>query len=111
MKAITPKELDVSKLRSEEIQDSSNSGINQLEPLKQENVWEDFKEKIYVTAKNVLGIKNRRHHVSFGENDAEIKGLLKEKHWLYEETINNSGEGEKRYNFQKHKDRSSETST
>ena len=86
-KSIVPKKLDISKLQLGEIRDSLISGINQLEPLKQENVWEDFKEKIYRTAKDVLGIKKRKHQDWFDENDATIQGLLKKKHRLHEKTL------------------------
>ena len=53
-KAITAKKLDVAKFNSEEIRTSLVYNINILEPLKQENMWEDFKEKIYNTAHGLL---------------------------------------------------------
>ena len=88
-KAITPRKLDVDKLHLEENRNSLIAGINSLEPLNQENMWEDFKEKIYTTAKDVIGIRKRKHQDWFDDNDEEIRRLLKEKHQLHEKTAEN----------------------
>ena len=44
---------------------------------------EDFKEKVYHSAKDVIGIKRRKHQDWFDENDAEIQCLLMEKQQLH----------------------------
>ena len=82
-KAITPKKLDVAKLQSEVIRASLIHNINSLEPLNEENTWEDFKEKVYNTAKDITGIKRRIHQDWSDENDAEIQCLVKEKQQLH----------------------------
>ena len=87
LKAITHKKLDVAKLQSEEIRASLTHSINNLEPLNKENMWEDFKEKVYNTAKDVIGIKRRKHQDWFDENDAEIQCLLKKKQQLHNKTL------------------------
>ena len=86
-KAITPKRLDVGKLQSEKSRNLLKSAIDSLEPLNQENVWEDFKVKIYNTAKEVLAVKKKKHQDWFDENDAEILSLLEKKRQLHERTL------------------------
>ena len=90
LKAITQKKLDVAKLQSEEIRASLTHSINNLEPLNKENMWEDFKEKIYNTAKDVIGIKRRKHQDWFDENGIEIQCLLKKKQQLHNKTWSQS---------------------
>ena len=86
-KAITAQKLDVAKLQSEEFCTSLVHSINSLEPLNPENMWEDFKVKIYNAAKDVIGIKRKKHQDWFDENDAEIQHLLKEKQQLLNKTL------------------------
>ena len=50
-------------------------------------MWEDYTEKVYNTAKDIIGIKRRKHQNWFDENDAEIQYLLKEKQQLYNKTL------------------------
>ena len=80
LKATTHKKLDVAKLQSEEIHASLIHSINNLEPLSKENMLDN-------TAKDVIGIKRRKHRDWFDENDVEIQCLLKKKQQLHNKTL------------------------
>lgn len=86
-KSITTKRLNVERLISQETRDSLSLLINHLEPLNQENPWDDFKDKIYNSAKDVLDVKRRNHQDWFDDNDEDIQDLLKEKQQIYNKTL------------------------
>ena len=86
-KAITSKKLNVRKLQSAETIASLTTAMNEIEPLCHETPWSDFKKKVYGTAKDVLGVRVRKHQDWFDENDVEIQQLIKQKNQLYQKTL------------------------
>ena len=90
-----PKRLNVSKLKSELVQQElaeeleRNLQSHDLDPdTDVETEWARISDTIYATASAVVGPSTREHQDWFDENNSRIKTLLEEKRRLYRALLN-----------------------
>ena len=91
-----PKKLDVSKLKQDSKRQAFlNDLCSRLDALEHssedvDESWTVFKDTVYSSAINSLGLVSRKHQDWFDENDKEIQGLLEEKHQKHKAYLRNT---------------------
>ena len=79
--------LNVSKLKSDEVKKEFEEAINNLPELDSENLWSEFREKVFQSASDCLGFKKRSSRDWFNESDDEISKLLKDKQDIHRKLL------------------------
>ena len=103
--AKTVKKLNVTKLENKETAENLSKCLDNRLTESATNVstldqrWETFRNVIYSTAHEHLGLPTRRHQDWFDENDPEINALLTEKYQLLRAHQNDPGSGAKKAAF------------
>ena len=79
-----PKRINVTKLNQPDV---CQQLPDTLDHLKFDGTWENFKDQVYSTGVEVLGMNQRKHRDWFDENDVEINQLLETKHSLHKSRL------------------------
>ena len=82
-----PKRINVVKLKSSLSENLFAGAINNLEPLDNENLWTDFKVKVFDAAAGTLGFRSTNHSDWFDDNSDEIKALIDHKSEALKRTL------------------------
>ena len=82
-----PKRIDVSKLKDPAIRMALNEKLSTIEF---DDSWETFKDQVYTSGVEILGLKKSVHRDWFNDNDQEIKALLEAKKVLHKTLLNDN---------------------
>ena len=80
-----PKRIDVAKLEHPEI---CKTVTDKLGDLSFDGTWENFRDQVYSSGEEILGLKQKQHKDWFDDNDADINELLDRKHYLHQALLN-----------------------
>ncbi|KAJ8032558.1 Craniofacial development protein 2 [Holothuria leucospilota] len=104
----TPRRLDISKLKVEEVAKNLSSPLSALEQIVMESSdvqnnieeqWASVRDILYSTALEHLGPTKRKHQDWFDDNNEVIQSLLSEKHRLLKEYQNDPSSTSKKTAF------------
>ena len=82
-----PKSINVSKLKDPVIRETVSA---KLDSLVFDGTWKNFKDQVYSTGLEELGLKQKQHKDWFDDNDTNINALLQEKQRLHGILLNSS---------------------
>ena len=82
-----PKRINVTKLKDPE---TCASLLERMSTIVFDDSWKNFKDQVYVTGVEILGLKKAIHSDWFDDNDQEIKDLLQTKKILCDTLLNDN---------------------
>ena len=82
-----PKRINVTKLKDPE---TSASLLEKMSTIVFDDSWKNFKDQVYATGVEILGLKKAIHSDWFDDNDQEIKDLLQTKKILCDTLLNDN---------------------
>jgi hypothetical protein len=82
-----PKRINVSKLNQPDV---CKILCDTFENLHFDGSWENFKNQVYTTGVEVLGLNQKKHRDWFDENDVAIKQLIETKNFLHKSLLNSN---------------------
>ena len=82
-----PKRIDVAKLKDPDTRRTLNE---RMSSIAFDESWESFKDQVYATGVEVLGLKKNVHRDWFDDNDQEITELLQAKRTLSDKLLNDN---------------------
>ena len=80
-----PKRIDVSKLQDSDVRKNLCDAFDSLEF---DGTWEYFRDQVYATGVDVLGLKMIKHRDWFDDNNTNISQLLETKQSLHKRLLN-----------------------
>ena len=82
-----PKRINVAKLKDPDTRRTLNE---KMSSITFDESWESFKDQVYATGVEVLGLKKNVHRDWFDDNDLEITELLQAKRNLSDKLLNDN---------------------
>ena len=82
-----PKRINVTKLKDPE---ACASLIEKMSTIVFDDSWKNFKDQVYASGVEILGLKKAIHRDWFDDNDQEIQDLLQTKKVLFDTLLNDN---------------------